>query len=567
MKISNSAAPLLPKHGSVQPSTTLDHKSSINDADQSNESSSLSLLFSGSKNVPRVILYNFVDGASFSVWQAQVLQVLVFHIGGNTTVGWVNSASGLTQVLSALIAGYAGDKIHREYTCRVAAVAGLAAIGLTAYSTYLLYIPLYYVSSGLWGCYMGLSNPASEALFADSVPSGRRASIYSFKWIVQIMCYMVGYFVSLVMFLTMGNKWDNHNMQLVIYAGLGLHPLSMLLLLTIRDKHGLSGAAASAVGAEKPSTVVSSKSMRTTQAFAERERSQSFKEIAFVKSRLLAFAAESQEKTPPAQVDGQAAAVIHTQTEDEERIHGAAEGEAGGVLWCVSHHRYTPYFICFGDFLLACGSGMTLRYLPLFFVDNYKVSPVELMVVFMTISVATSLFAKVALLLSDRVGRIRTMLIFRGMGTNMLIYLALARGDGANVWVMLAVFVTRNAFMNATLGMSRSMIMDCVAKEHRAKWSAIESFSSFTWSGSALLGGYLADAHGYRFSFLITAVLHYVATAVLVPAYFSSRKLEAATMSKMKVAAEDDPFVDEARDKTQSRQAAFTFSHPAFGTF
>ena len=123
------------------------------------------------------------------------------------------------------------------------------------------------------------------------------------------------------------------------------------------------------------------------------------------------------------------------------------------------------------------------------------------------------------------------MILIRGTGTSLLMYLAVAEGSAANVWPMLAVFVVRNALMNSTLGMSRSMIMDCVRKENRSKWSAVESFSSFTWSGSALIGGYLADAHGYRFSFLITAVLHYVATAALVPAFFSSRKLESVTMA------------------------------------
>lgn len=59
------------------------------------------------------------------------------------------------------------------------------------------------------------------------------------------------------------------------------------------------------------------------------------------------------------------------------------------------------------------------------------------------------------------------------------------------MWLMVA-FVARNSTMNAVMGITRSVIMDSVKKENRAKWSAFESFSSFTWAGSAMVGGYIA---------------------------------------------------------------------------
>ena len=69
--------------------------------------------------------------------------------------------------------------------------------------------------------------------------------------------------------------------------------------------------------------------------------------------------------------------------------------------------------------------------------------------------------------------------------------------------------------------------MDYSSKESRAKWSAVESFSNFTWAGSAVVGGLIADAHGYHATFLVTTLLHYVATAVIIPAAIAGRKLEA----------------------------------------
>ena len=55
----------------------------------------------------------------------------------------------------------------------------------------------------------------------------------------------------------------------------------------------------------------------------------------------------------------------------------------------------------------------------------------------------------------------------------------------------------------------RSIVMDYVPSEDRGWWNAVESLTSMTWCASAFLGGYLADAYGYRFTFVISAVLYF----------------------------------------------------------
>ena len=45
------------------------------------------------------------------------------------------------------------------------------------------------------------------------------------------------------------------------------------------------------------------------------------------------------------------------------------------------------------------------------------------------------------------------------------------------------------------------------SSRHRAKWASLESLNTSTWSGSAVIGGFLADRFGYRHVFLITAAL------------------------------------------------------------
>ncbi|KAF4044091.1 hypothetical protein GN244_ATG03546 [Phytophthora infestans] len=50
--------------------------------------------------------------------------------------------------------------------------------------------------------------------------------------------------------------------------------------------------------------------------------------------------------------------------------------------------------------------------------------------------------------------------------------------------------------------------MDYVPKNIRARWNALEGLSVFSWSGSAVLGGFLIDAYGYRMCFIITSLVY-----------------------------------------------------------
>lgn len=57
--------------------------------------------------------------------------------------------------------------------------------------------------------------------------------------------------------------------------------------------------------------------------------------------------------------------------------------------------------------------------------------------------------------------------------------------------------------------------MDAVPMGQRARWNAAESLVGASWSGSALLGGYLSDLYGYRSTFLLTVGFHATSFIVL----------------------------------------------------
>lgn len=194
-----------------------------------------------------------------------------------------------------------------------------------------------------------------------------------------------------------------------------------------------------------------------------------------------------------------------------------------------------PYLVCLVDFLVSFGSGMTMRFLPLYFISSYDTSPSTLMTALLiTCPLQAVLSCGVQYLGDHHLGRLPATILSRLTGTVLLLIMGLTT---LPLPVVLPVFVLRNALMNSTRGITRSVIMDCVKKKNRAKWSAFESFSSFTWAGSAAIGGYLAEVHGYQFTFTITALFHFCALAMLVPAAIGARHVEKELIRQHRAAA------------------------------
>ena len=69
-------------------------------------------------------------------------------------------------------------------------------------------------------------------------------------------------------------------------------------------------------------------------------------------------------------------------------------------------------------------------------------------------------------------------------------------------------------------------------QKQRARWKSLESIAQFGWCGSAAVGGYLADRHGYSFTFLITACVQGSAILIWVLLLGTVPKVEGKTKGK-----------------------------------
>ncbi|KAG5468314.1 hypothetical protein LSCM1_02294 [Leishmania martiniquensis] len=187
------------------------------------------------------------------------------------------------------------------------------------------------------------------------------------------------------------------------------------------------------------------------------------------------------------------------------------------VMDCLPLRIY-PLVIVSCDVMLVVGSGMITRYLPLFMMKNYNVTLATICALNLCNSFVIVLVAIINGAIGKRYGRIRAVIPPKMIGTFLLLYMALEQktGSGAKFWMCVA-YVFRNAFMNCSAGLSRALIMDLVPEERRSRWNALESVQSAGWSGSAILGGFMADRHGYGAAFIFTFFFHLFSTSALIP--------------------------------------------------
>eukprot|EP00301_Raphidiophrys_heterophryoidea_P005685 c12359_g1_i1.p1 GENE.c12359_g1_i1~~c12359_g1_i1.p1 ORF type:complete len:237 (+),score=40.90 c12359_g1_i1:730-1440(+) len=182
--------------------------------------------------------------------------------------------------------------------------------------------------------------------------------------------------------------------------------------------------------------------------------------------------------------------------------------------------KYVPYIMFSASLLSALGSGMTVKFFPLYFKNDCKLSPRSVQGVYVAVPIAMVVMSGLSQRASRTLGRVPVILICRSIGIAALFAMVLLAPTHTNWKVMVPIYVLRASVLNCTYPLEEAILMDCVPKNQRARWKSVGSVAQFGWCGSAALGGILSDRHGYTFTFLITACMQACGTvlfALLIP--------------------------------------------------
>ncbi|KAJ8599589.1 hypothetical protein CTAYLR_004703 [Chrysophaeum taylorii] len=198
--------------------------------------------------------------------------------------------------------------------------------------------------------------------------------------------------------------------------------------------------------------------------------------------------------------------------------------------------NFVPVTLFVASLLSALGSGMTVKFFPLFFRETVGLNPISVQIVYAAVPIAMVLAMSAAQKTHKTIGRVQTLVAFRLAAVGLLVaMIALVRASPS---LLVGVYVLRTALANCTYPIEESILMDFVPRDKRARWKSLESIASFGWCGSALVGGIVADAYSYSTTFGITAALQFLSCMLVATLMFVVPRHE--TDLRRRDSADDD---------------------------
>ena len=194
----------------------------------------------------------------------------------------------------------------------------------------------------------------------------------------------------------------------------------------------------------------------------------------------------------------------------------------GGGWWssCISV-KFVPHVIIFSDLISGFGSGMTVKFFPLFFSTELKLSPIGTNMIYIAVPIFMTVSSLLAQSLSKRYGRVQISMLYAYIGALALIGMWILGTISNNHWDEWNIFYVLPLYFTSTVQhcvrpLKKSILMDFVPKHQRARWNSLDSVTRFGWSGSAVVGGWIVDRWSYGGSFFITSVVQFLAATMLV---------------------------------------------------
>ena len=338
-----------------------------------------------------------------------------------------------------------------------------------------------------------------ESIFADSVPTGDRVGIFSIKHACMLTAAAAGPAISIGVFYYFGDRWHLPTLRAVLMVGTVMCAASLFILFGFRDAYSLGdeseskrrgGAGTAVAGAQAGGG--DGKPLEGTAGMGR----------PCMDGPCRALVYEGTDRAPVYEDagagagagDSDAAAgsvglgvngdVQHRRDESSPLLGGANDESYGGTghehsetgFWGGDRRRQIRWIIAFSDVLTSLAAGMTIKFFPLFFIDEeqgYSFSPIQLSVVYLLCPLFTAFLALLCRKLAETMRRpIILLCVVKLLGTGLLFVLALGDRARRRPVVMAGVFIARTGLMNCPNGIKRAVLMDAVEKKSRASASS-----------------------------------------------------------------------------------------------
>jgi len=427
------------------------------------------------RNVRLALLFTFLGSASRGVWAFVILSNFIHALTGSTlSVGFAEGIQGFSQCIFALVAGVAADKFSREFSLRLAGAFGLIACGVAIFSlkyqeTWLTdQYRYYFVIAFLcfWGAYQGIWTTSLETIFADSIATGKRSQFSTQKFILLQIASITGPVIGILLFFYQGNHWKYNILNDIFFIGILLSLPSVFILFLFRDKYTL-GELSESHASPLQSPLINDEDVGNVN------KDDHFK-IGYN--------------------------YINNNVGNNNKV--------GRI----------PYILAIADIISGISAGMTVKFFPLFFANDLKLTPIYTNGIYVGLPIAMSIMAHGGQFVARRYfGRVFTIIFMSIGGAFALIGLwAIEKyaGESTPINVKIIVYVL-STLQHCVRPLKKSLLMDFVPKKRRGIWNAVDSVTRFGWSGSAILGGWIISSYGYGASFLYTGILQFLAAVFL----------------------------------------------------
>ena len=282
---------------------------------------------------------SLVQGCGDSIWNGTVLAAFIYELcgtsragkaKGNSYVGYVEAAQGVIMLVVSLPIGWLADKTSKSAIVRFGGALVPVASGATIYAAIYgaaetsHFFTSYWILFGamcMWGIAYAIFQGPAQALLADSTPTGNRSWYFTKNAQLNFLANAAGPIVAIAMFALHGDEWHPTTLRNVLIVGIGINVLMTIPMMLMRDDCALAEEMAGAAPGTAPSAAPTSDTPESGGGYASAE----------------------------------AQANVHAQRS--------------------ARLRRVPYVVFSSGILFALGSGMTIKFFPLFFKNDLRLSP------------------------------------------------------------------------------------------------------------------------------------------------------------------------------------------------